>query len=164
MSITHHTCTAYHGNYQDIPDDATPGLLYLKRWFTVIDTPSLSRDLLSPSAVVKNNSAPTALVSVNYDLKAPKRNAALKSVAYELERAWDIEGEDGKRTVLHDVIIRHVFRADESSEVIMAESAAFELETVPAGETGGFRGLWTVELRSKHDRTPILNKRKELGC
>jgi hypothetical protein len=163
MSITHHTCTAYHGKHQDIPDDASPGLIYLKAWLTgIVD--SSSRALLSPSAVTKNNSAPTVLASVNYDLKSPKQKAALKSITYELERAWDIEGEDGKRTILYDAIIRHVFRADESSEVIMAESAAIELEKVPTEEMGGFKGLWAVELRSKHDRTPILNKRKELGC
>jgi hypothetical protein len=175
MSITRHNCIAYRGKLRDIPKDASPGLLFLKEYLTSLHdlaSPRGAHKFTSPLGVVKNNAAAPVLTKTEPNLpeigaaKRAKRIAALKSVTVELERAWDIEYEDGKRVVLYDVILRHVFNADPTEEeVIMPESAAMELDKVPAGETErGYGGYWATELRSKHDRTPILNKRKELGC
>jgi hypothetical protein len=171
MSSITTTCIAYTGTLDEIPDNASPGLLYLKAYLPALDSLSSSPDpllhkIVSPSAVIINNGNPPAGAGEKgqRERKLTKRAAALKSMSRVLRRAWDVDGSDGRRTVLYESINHYIFAADETADVSMPEAGTIELERVESEKGVGVSGYWTVEARSWHNPAPIKKKREELGC
>jgi hypothetical protein len=185
MATTTLSCNAYVGTLEDIPNDGSPGLLFLKKYLSLQDSldDSISglKYILAPTAVIINNAA--APVHPRFDMakvdsaaatqgkaKLEKRTSALQALNRELRRVWDINNGNGRRTVVWESYNYYVFRADPENPVFMPESGIIELESVhlPEGENSkevfGVEGVWATELRSWHDRVGLLKKREELAC
>lgn len=73
--------------------------------------------------------------------------------------AWDVEKDDGKRTVMYESVSVTVFKKDpERKEIKVPEFNVMELEPMEKG----FAGLVGVELRSYLETTPITQRLSEL--
>jgi hypothetical protein len=185
MPTTTPACVAYVGSLVEIPDDSTPGLLYLKAYLPARDSLTSNaalENLLAPGAIFINNSAPPAVASSKNERRAKagdsnvvatkfeKRSAALESIKHDLQRVWDIDNGNGRRTVIFESRNYYHFAAGPEQPVFMPEAGMIELEQIPEGignskeEDPGVVGFWATESRSWHDRVGMLKKREELGC
>jgi hypothetical protein len=185
MATSTPACFAYVGSLDEIPDDSTPGLLYLKAYLPIRDSLTSNtriEKLVSPSAIFINNAAPPAAVrlmsesttkvavSSNTATKLAKRSAALEAIKHDFRRAWDIDNGNGRRTVVFESRNYYHFTADPEHPVLMPEAGMIELERIPDASdedqkgTLGIAGFWATEVRSWHDRVGMLKKREELGC
>jgi hypothetical protein len=100
------TYTHYNGNLSDIPESASPGLRFLQKYITAID----SLDQASPVIVLDQLILPTTTFATNGGDPAPakqvqqmfsKRAEMLSDFSHSKFPidAFDLKGEDGKRTV-----------------------------------------------------------------
>ncbi|KAF2419018.1 hypothetical protein EJ08DRAFT_654067 [Tothia fuscella] len=175
MSLITTTCTSYTGALSDLPSNSTPSLHFLTFLFQAYDSitdPEAMESLVSPSALIHLNANPPSqrgtATPEKQKQKWVKRSSAIKSISRDLSRAWDIETETGRRTVIFESLVKYVFVGDETKEnVVMAEMGIVKLERVPNGMEGygkGVGGYWMTELRTCHDPQNIKKKREELGC
>lgn len=183
MSLVPASGSSYTGLLEGIPSTASPGLLFLKAWLPAIDSLEAAEHrnlnfLVSPSALIYNNSKPPNLLATDPELaikgrpqsKEAKRARALKSMSRELRRAWDFqkEGEMETRLVFFESNNQYIFKGDAGNPVLMAEAATLELERVSeqdqAGQHGGVGGWRAKEVRSWHSPEPIITRRMQLGC
>jgi hypothetical protein len=145
----------HDGPCDSISDDATPGLLFLKIMIPALDSlePSvstLSQFLASNAHFIFNGGPPATKDGVLAMLSA--RGDSLSDIRHDIKRAWDLEKDGGKRTLIFECVSVSVFKKDrQNTEVKVAESTVVELEPTE----GGFLGLAAVELRTYMDPSPI---------
>jgi hypothetical protein len=175
--------SSYTGLLEDIPPTASPGLLFLKAWIPALDSLEDAGHrnlnfLVSPSALIYNNSKPPNLLATDPEIaikgrpesKEAKRARALKSLSRVLRGTWDIqkEGKLETRLVFFESINQYIFNGDAGDPVMMAEAVTLELEKVSEEDQtwqhGGVGGWRAIEVRSWYSPEPIITRRAQLGC
>ncbi|CAM6104452.1 unnamed protein product [Calypogeia fissa] len=79
---------------------------------------------------------------------------------HSVKKCWDLEREDGKRTVMYESISTTVLKCDpEEKAVEIPEFNVVELEEME----GGVEGLGAYELRVYMDAQPVMQRFKELA-
>ncbi len=88
------------------------------------------------------------------------RAEKLRVFHHDIKAVWDIEKEDGKRTVMYESVSVTVFESDpEKTEIKVPEFNVIESEPVENGS----EGVGAVELRSYLETKPITQRGSELG-
>src|SRR6516164_7729350 len=103
----------HYGSYESIPQNASPGLLFLKELLPRLD--SLEPDakpitlFLAPGAgFVVNGGNPSTIDVVQSMFKM--RSEKLSLFRHDVKVAWDIEKSDMKRTVMYESVSVTTFK------------------------------------------------------
>ena len=114
---------------------------------------------LEPDAsFVGNDSPPVQLAQIMPLFK--KRAEDLSVFGHELKKAWDVELEDGKRTVMYESISTTVFKHDpEKKELKVPEFCILELV-----QSSREKDLRAGELRSWFDPATTARRVQEIGA
>jgi hypothetical protein len=156
----------HYGSYDSIPQAASPGLVFLRKFLPALDSLQPSLNPISPFL------APTATFIMNGNSSQPvdqilpmldTRSKHLAKFHHKVTVAWDIEQEDDgssreRRTVMYESSSITVFKHDpEKLEISVREFNIVELER--SKEAGGDeQGFVAVELRSYMDAGPIKER------
>ncbi|KAJ8102437.1 hypothetical protein POJ06DRAFT_265302 [Lipomyces tetrasporus] len=156
------------GGYDSIPDDASPGLVFLKEFIPVLDSldenASIAPFVLPETRLIINDNV-TSVDSFTTMVRV--RSSKLSSFYHKVKRAWDlevpaaaIEGRSGgRRTVFFESVSVTVFKDDpEQLPVEVPEFNIIEVEPT-ASDHGKFVA---VELRSYLDPKPVFERRLQL--
>jgi hypothetical protein len=154
--------SVHRGPYTSIPSDTSPGLRFLKGILQALDsleppaTPIGA--FLSPSAqFIINGGKPIPSSAISSMLSS--RREKLIAFRHDVTVAWDVEKDDGKRTVMYESVSITVFKSDpENQEVKVPEFNVIELDP----NQNGREGFVATELRSYMDTTPITQRAVEL--
>lgn len=152
----------HKGPYQSIPEDASPGLLFLKALLPALDslgpfhgTPDVA-NYLAPNAVfIINNGGPVQAASVLGMLEM--RASKLSKFGHAVEMVWDIDNADGSRTLMYESTSVTVFKEDsEGVEVKIKEFNVIELAKSVDGK--GLHGLQAIQLKAYLDGSPVADR------
>ncbi|KAH8920946.1 hypothetical protein BT69DRAFT_1283564 [Atractiella rhizophila] len=159
--------TSVHiGLVESIPASCTPGLALLPHFISALDSlasspPPELYDLIAPTTYFSLNGTriPTPFLEKAEKGMFPQRAARLSKFFHTLEKAWDVEEGEARRTVFSMSESTTVFKADESrEEVKVKELSAIVLERKVDAKFG-----WVVvEMMSWFDPAPVANKKKSL--
>ncbi|KAK9235271.1 hypothetical protein V1525DRAFT_275587 [Lipomyces kononenkoae] len=161
--------TSVHvGDYPAIPEDASPGLLFLKEFLPAIDSlderPAIAK-FLSPD--VRFIGGGTIITRDALYTMFRGRSGRLSSFGHRVKKAWDIAapfvGPDGSvregRTVLYESVSSTIFKDD--PEQVPAEVPEFSvIELEPCASDPGI--FVAVEIRFFMDPKPVLDRREQL--
>jgi hypothetical protein len=158
MAQTH----VHRGTYQSIPDDASPGLLFLRAILPALDslgpfkgTPELATYLAPNATFIINNGAPVEASQVLGMLEM--RASKLTSFEHVVQSAWDVDNGNGSRTVMYESASVTVFAEDkEGVQVRIREFNIIELAASSDGK--GIHGLHAVQLRAYLDGSPVTER------
>ncbi|KAK9322168.1 hypothetical protein V1517DRAFT_374084 [Lipomyces orientalis] len=156
------------GDYDSIPGDASPGLVFLKEFIPVLDSldenASIAPYVLPETRLIINDN----VIGVDsFTTMARVRSSKLSSFYHKVRRAWDLElpaaANEGssscRRTVLYESVSVTIFKDDpQQLPVEVPEFNIIELEP-NASDHGKFVAL---ELRSYLDPKPIVERRRQL--
>ncbi|KAK3191953.1 hypothetical protein K4F52_001996 [Lecanicillium sp. MT-2017a] len=152
----------HKGPYCDIPANASPGLLFLKRLLPALDSLGpfdgeldLKR-YLAPGATFVMNGGP-AMAADGILQMLPKRSARLSKFHHDVHMAWDITATDGsgRRTVMYESTSISAFELDpEKAEVKVGEFNIVELVPV-TDSVSGVTELKALQLRAFLDGAPV---------
>ncbi|KAK9482761.1 hypothetical protein V1527DRAFT_316580 [Lipomyces starkeyi] len=156
------------GEYHSIPDDASPGLLFMKEFLPVLDSlnenTSIAKFVLPETRFIVGDNI------INADAFATMvrvRSSKLSFFYHHVKHAWDLPapsmaGDDrssGRRTVLYESVSITKFKDDpQQLPVQVPEFNVIELEP-SASDRGKFVA---VELRSYLDPKPVIQRREQL--
>ena len=148
------TVTIHRGLYLAIPNDSSPGLVFLQRFLTALD--SLSTD---DHKVISNLLHHNAAFTINNDppIKPDQmlpmlamRSTKVSKFGHDVHTAWDIAEDDGGRTVMYESTSFTVLKDDpQSAEVRVNEFSIIELSKCDSGE------LHAIKIRAYMDPAPV---------
>jgi hypothetical protein len=154
---------AHIGPYQDIPPDSSRGLRFLKELLPALDsilptTSPISRYLTPNARFILNGGdpAPEATVTAMMTMRSQK----LQAFCHKVKAAWDLEQEDGKRTVMYEAVSVTLLKVDEEDKAI--EVPEFNIVELQPME-GGVEGLGAYELRVYMDAQSVMQGLKQTG-
>ncbi|KAK9372463.1 uncharacterized protein V1513DRAFT_452295 [Lipomyces chichibuensis] len=154
------------GEYHSIPEDASPGLVFLKNFLPVLD--SLDENVsiapfVSPNARFIMGDTVTSVDK--FATMARIRSAKLSFFCHCVKHAWDIagpsatDGSGSKRTVLYESVSITKFKDDPQQVAVeVAEFNVIELESTESDPSK----FVAVELRSYLDPKPVLLRREQM--
>ncbi len=158
MTETH----IHKGPYNDIPTNASPGLIFLKKLLPALDSLGpfdgeldMTR-YLAPDATFAMNGGP-AMPANGILQMLPKRSAQLSKFHHDVHMAWDMPAADGsgRRTVMYESTSISSFKLDpENVEVKVGEFNIVELVPVADAATGATE-LKASQLRAFLDGAPV---------
>ncbi|KAK9386019.1 hypothetical protein V1515DRAFT_605853, partial [Lipomyces mesembrius] len=155
------------GEYHSIPEDASPGLVFLKNFLPVVD--SLDENVsfapfLSPNArfIMGDTISSVDIFATMTRIRSTK----LSFFCHRVKHAWDIAGpsatDDGsgsKRTVLYESVSITKFKDDPQQVAVeVPEFSVIELESTESDPSK----FVVVELRSYLDPKPVLLRRQQV--
>ncbi|KAK9366867.1 hypothetical protein V1509DRAFT_208288 [Lipomyces kononenkoae] len=156
------------GDYHFIPDNASPGLLFLKEFLPAVDSldesPPIAK-FLSPDVRFIGGGGIVGRDVLESMFRG--RSSRLSSFGHRVKKAWDIASPsveiDGSvrncRTVLYESISITIFKHDpEQVPVEVPEFSVIELEPSPS-DPGKFVA---VEVRFWMDPKPVMDRRDQL--
>jgi hypothetical protein len=155
--------STHKGPYQTIPDNSSPGLGFLKAFLPALDSlePEINPliPFLAPEAhFIINGGAPTLAETVIAMLKM--RSQKVKVFHHTVKSVWDVQREDGNRTVMYESVSETVLKDDpEDASVEVAEFSIIEL----APYQDGIEGLAVTELRTYMDAQQVTQRLKQIG-
>ncbi|KAH8810984.1 hypothetical protein F5884DRAFT_780920 [Xylogone sp. PMI_703] len=146
------------GSYHDIQDDASPGLVFLKKFLPVVDSVSaveltkLPKFLQPDATFVLNNGPPMSVEQTLPMLNM--RSLKVSKFGHNVYTAWDIENQDGSRTVIYEGSSSTIFRHDpEGLELKIRELNILDL--VKASDSGEDSGYKVASARTYMDPAPV---------
>lgn len=156
----------HYGTAKSISPDVSAGLLFLKAMLPALDslgpfhdTPDLASFLAEDATFTIANNPPVKASDVLEML--PKRASRLSKFQHNLETAWDIELQGGKRTVMYESTSVTVFKDDKDGvEVPVKEFNIVELAGASDGK--GYNGLVVVRARAFLDGAPVLKRMEQV--
>ncbi|KAK9350551.1 hypothetical protein V1523DRAFT_73998 [Lipomyces doorenjongii] len=159
--------SVYLGEYHSIPEDASPGLLFLKEFLPVLDSldenVSIAPFLSSNARFIMGNTITSA---DSFATMARIRSSKLSFFCHRVMHAWDIagpaataDGNGSTRTVLYESVSITKFKDDPQQVAVeVPEFNVIELQST-ASDPSKFVA---VELRSYLDPKPVLLRRQQL--
>ncbi|CAM6106175.1 unnamed protein product [Calypogeia fissa] len=153
----------HSGPYQEISSDSSPGLRFLKELLPALDsleptTNPISKYLTVSAHFITNGGNPVSADTVAAMLKM--RSEKVSDFHHSVKKCWDLEREDGKRTVMYELISTTILKCDpEGKAAEIPEFNVVELEEME----GGVEGLGAYELRVYMDAQPVMQRFKELA-
>jgi hypothetical protein len=153
----------HNGPHQAITSDSSPGLRFLKELIPALDSLDpeknpMSRYLTPTAHFITNGADPAPADAVAAMMKM--RSEKVQVFNHTVKTAWDVEREQGKRTVMYESTSMTTIKGDPDVRAIkVPEFSVIELEPME----GGFDGLGAYELRVYMDPQPVMQRFKEIG-
>jgi hypothetical protein len=148
------TYSSHTGALSDIPQDASPGLRFLAAYVPAIDSldapdPGLDH-YISPEAKFFTNKNSAVKLEQMLPMFASRGQMLLAFGHGDYAiKAWDLEGEGSRRTVIFESVSKSVFKTRPDNVKLVHELNILELDTAPDGK--GVEGLWITAAKTYMD-------------